>query len=305
MNDHCKYVAAKATTSLNFLCHCLFKCSSKVKSAAYKCIVWPAIPQYAWPVWFLHTAKNKNSLDHVQHWAACWASGSRWNPCSYSWTKSSYECITALKSPSIHQHHLYFSICQVCDILHHCSFVNHFQLSNASTRLHPLFYQPVQSSINSYCYSFLLIVHSCGTVFLMPSSGSNSLAHSTLPLVVFFYDCIVVIICCVHVFIVSKCLYILVNCSNFSCCTYELFLCSYIYIVMCIYLYIHVCMCGEQVCRLFFCVTLSFDKIDYNNVSIAFPYISWDKYQQTSILFIVVLFSNGPCRFKYNFHFQM
>ena len=54
-----------------------------------------------------------------------------------------------------------------------------------------------------------------------------------------------------------------------------------------------------------FCVTLSFDKIDYNNVSIAFPYISWDKYQQTSIFFIVVLFSNGPCRLKYNFHFQM
>ena len=87
----------------------------------------------------------------------------------------------------------------------------------------------------------------------MPSSGSNSLAHSTLPLVVFFYDFIVVIICCMHVFIVPKCLYILVNCSNFSCCTYELFLCSYIYIVMCIYLYIHVCMCGEQVCRPFLC----------------------------------------------------
>ena len=32
-NDHCKYVAAKATRSLNFLHHCLFNCPSAVKSA--------------------------------------------------------------------------------------------------------------------------------------------------------------------------------------------------------------------------------------------------------------------------------
>ena len=171
-----------------------------------QCIVWPAM-EYAWPVWFLHTAKNINSPDHVQHWAARWASGSRWNLCSYSWTKSSDECITELKWPSIHQHHLYFSISQVHDILHHHNFVNHFQLSSASTRSHPLSIQPVQSSINSYRYSFLLIIHSYGTVFLMPSSGSISLAHSALPFVVFFYDFIVVISCCVHVFIVPMCLY--------------------------------------------------------------------------------------------------
>ena len=38
-NDHCKHVAAKATQSLNFLRHCLFHCSSVVKSIAYKCVV--------------------------------------------------------------------------------------------------------------------------------------------------------------------------------------------------------------------------------------------------------------------------
>ena len=154
-NDHCKYVAAKATRSLNFLRHCLLNCSSKVKSAAYKCIVQPVM-EYAWPVWFLHTTKNINSLEHVQCRAARWASGSRWNPCSYSWSKSSDECITELKWPSIHQRHVYFSICQVHDIFHCHNFVNHFQLSNAPTRSNPLSIQPIQSSINSYRYSFFI-----------------------------------------------------------------------------------------------------------------------------------------------------
>ena len=52
-NDHCKYVAAKATRSLNFLRHCLFNCPATVKSATYKCVVRP-IMEYACPVWFLH-----------------------------------------------------------------------------------------------------------------------------------------------------------------------------------------------------------------------------------------------------------
>ena len=106
------------------------------------------VKEYACPVWFLHTAKNINSVEHVQHRAARWASGSRWNPCSYSWIKSSDECITKLKWPSIHQCHVYFSTCKVHDILHHCNFV--------TTGSHPLSIQPVPSSINSYRYLFFV-----------------------------------------------------------------------------------------------------------------------------------------------------
>ena len=94
-NSHCQHVAAKATRSLNFLRHCLFNCSSKVKSASYKCIVRPVM-EYACPVWFLHTAKNINHLERVQHRAARWASGSRWNPSSYCWTKSTDDCLAEL-----------------------------------------------------------------------------------------------------------------------------------------------------------------------------------------------------------------
>ena len=54
------------------------------------------------PVWFLHTAKNINCLKHVQHQAARWASGSRWNPSSYCSTKSSDDCLVELKWHQCH-----------------------------------------------------------------------------------------------------------------------------------------------------------------------------------------------------------
>ena len=94
---------------------------------------------------------------YVQHRAARWASGSRWNPSSYCWTKSSDDCLVELKWPSIHQRHVYFSVCQVHDILHYHNSTKHFQLSNNNfTRSHPLTIQPISSSINSYRCSFFV-----------------------------------------------------------------------------------------------------------------------------------------------------
>ena len=106
-NDHCKYVAVKATKSLNVLHHYSFNCPSAVKSATYKCIV-QRIMEYTCPVYFLHTAKNirKSSDDGV-------------------------------KVAPIHQHYYYFSICQVHDIFHNrhsISLPNYFHLST----VHPL-----------------------------------------------------------------------------------------------------------------------------------------------------------------------
>jgi len=146
-NDHCKYVAAKATRSLNFLRDCLFNCSSTVKSATYICIVWP-IMEYACRVWFLHTAKNINTLECVQLRA-----GSRWNPSSYCWSKSSDDCLKELKWPSIH-HHIYFTICQVHDI-----FPNRSSIPFLIIFIYPLFVlniRPGSLSINSYRYSFFV-----------------------------------------------------------------------------------------------------------------------------------------------------
>ena len=111
--------------------------------------------EYACPVWFLHTTKNINALERVQLRAARWAPGSRWSPSTYCWSKSSDDCVKELKWPSIHQHHTYFSICQVHDIFynrHSISFSDHFHLSN----VHPLHIRPASSTINSYRYSFFI-----------------------------------------------------------------------------------------------------------------------------------------------------
>ena len=64
--------------------------------------------EYACPVWFLHTNKNINTLEHVQLRAARWAAGSRWDTSSYCWSKSSDDCLKELNWPSIHQRPTYF-----------------------------------------------------------------------------------------------------------------------------------------------------------------------------------------------------
>ena len=80
-----------------------------------KCIVRP-IMEYACPVWFLHTTKNINYI-------TCWSVFrtkllvySRWSSSSYCWSKSLDVCLKELKWPSIHQRHIYSSVCQVHDI---------------------------------------------------------------------------------------------------------------------------------------------------------------------------------------------
>ena len=49
-----------------------------------------------------------STLECVQHQAANWAAGSRWDPSSYCRSKSSDDCLTELKWPSTHQRHIYF-----------------------------------------------------------------------------------------------------------------------------------------------------------------------------------------------------
>ena len=53
-NEHCKYVSAKASRSLNFLRHRLYNYSISIKSIAYKCIVRPVL-EYACPEWHLYS----------------------------------------------------------------------------------------------------------------------------------------------------------------------------------------------------------------------------------------------------------
>ena len=141
-NEHCKYVSAKASRSLNFLHYHLYNSSISIKSIANKCIVWPVL-EYACPVWHLYSNTNVNLLESIQCRAVHWASNSRWNLLSYCCSKSSDDCMQELHWPTIKQRHKYFSICHVHDSLHHRSslpFHNHFQLPKTTTRSHPPLY---------------------------------------------------------------------------------------------------------------------------------------------------------------------
>ena len=123
----------------------------------------------------------------------------------------------ALKWPSIHQRHTYFSICQVHDIFHNRNFISssdHFQLSNASTRSHPLTIQPVSSSINCYHYSFFV-----NSLFLWNTIPYRILRIAQtspfcLPYIVFFFDycSYSYLFTCTYIYLVLFC-----NCV-FWCC---------------------------------------------------------------------------------------
>ena len=50
--------------------------------------------EYAAQVWNPYARRNINAIEAVQLRAARWAAGSRWDPISKFWTKSSEECIS-------------------------------------------------------------------------------------------------------------------------------------------------------------------------------------------------------------------
>ena len=108
-SDHVKHIIAKASRSLNYLRHTLFASPSTVKSAAYNCLVRPLL-EYASPVWYLHTVRDFDRLEAIQRRAAHWVCGSRWNPHSHNWSKSSTSCLQDLRWPALHTRQSYFTI---------------------------------------------------------------------------------------------------------------------------------------------------------------------------------------------------
>ena len=129
-SDHVKHLVAKASRTLNYLRHTLFSSPSTVKAIAYKSIVRPIL-EYASPVWCLHLTKDVSHLESIQRRAARWVCGSKWNPVSHMWNKSSDYCLQELKWSPLHTRRSFFSICLTHDILHNrvaIPFSRHFQI---------------------------------------------------------------------------------------------------------------------------------------------------------------------------------
>jgi len=90
----------KAKRTLNFLHHSLWGATTAAKSVIYKSLIRPIL-EYACQVWSPHTAHDISTLENVQHHAARWACGSRWDPTTKRWNKSSNYCVDELHWPTL------------------------------------------------------------------------------------------------------------------------------------------------------------------------------------------------------------
>ena len=143
------------------------------------------------PIWHPHTAKNIDILEHVQWRAALWATGSRRNPSSYRWSKSSDDCLKELKWPYIQKCYIYFSIRQLHDILHQRNLISFLTIFSYPEILQNQILSPLQLPHCQTTHTNILFTPTVlfyGMLFLMPFCKSNSLIYSILPYVVFFFD---------------------------------------------------------------------------------------------------------------------
>ena len=98
-SDHCWKVVQKASMSLNRLCRAVYSCAGGAKSLVYKALVRPCM-EYGSTVWSIHTAKNINLLESVQHRTARWIK-SKYDSTLYQWSKSTDDCLKELKCTGI------------------------------------------------------------------------------------------------------------------------------------------------------------------------------------------------------------
>jgi len=157
-NHHISHVSAKATRVLNLLRRHMYTCRASSKLKAFRALVLPVL-DYASVAWNPHTQKNISALEKIQNRGARWVCGSRFNPISFKWSKSSEVCREELHWPSLSTRREYLCLTVVYDMLHKhvsLSFNDYFTLSSTTTRSHSLSLLCKSSSINCFRYSFFV-----------------------------------------------------------------------------------------------------------------------------------------------------
>lgn len=86
----------------------MFGCSVLAKDVVHRSIVRPCM-EHACVVWSPRTAKDCSLLDAVQNQAARWIMGSHWDPMALKWSKSSSNCISDLRWPSLTTRRVFLS----------------------------------------------------------------------------------------------------------------------------------------------------------------------------------------------------
>ena len=137
-NYHVSHVSAKVAKVLNLLRRHMYTCQSSFKHKAFRALVL-LILDYASVVWNPHTHKNVSTLEKIQNRGARWVCGSRFNPQTLKWSKSSVDCCRECHWPSLSTRRKYLCLTTLYVIFHQLislSFDNYFTLSSTETRSH-------------------------------------------------------------------------------------------------------------------------------------------------------------------------
>ena len=126
---------------------------------------------------------------------------SHWDPAILKWTKSSNDCVLELHWPPLASRRVFLTCLFVFQIFHEqviSGLKMCFVLSLSATRSHKLSFQTISSTINSYCYSFVV-----NSIFLwnkLPLQVVSSSSFSTFKkhfVNGYFYDILVLYCMCV------------------------------------------------------------------------------------------------------------
>ena len=167
--------------------------------------------------------------------------GSRWNPINRQWSKSSDCCLNQLEWPLLHQRQIYFTICQVHNIIHHLSaipFTQYFSADNRHSNPSALFRHFYIHHQSLSVFLFLSTLLFCGTRYLPIFYRSKTPNHSVLPSGTFF---------------LTQCFVFIYFCTTF------------LFLYLCVALLSCTCPFWEHVCRpSLLCNPCLFTKIDNN-----------------------------------------
>ena len=115
-SDHCKYVSAKASKSLNFLCHTLWGATTEAKSMTYKCLVRMSTSGVC-----VHGVEPSHFLrqSHIRISPTTHSAVAMWESLvSKSWSRSSDVCLQELHWLTLSSCRKYLSVYMMYDILH-------------------------------------------------------------------------------------------------------------------------------------------------------------------------------------------
>ena len=154
-HDHIDYICNKANRLLGFLKRNLHSCHKHFKEYAYKQFLLPSI-EYCCAIWDPHHQNDISKLEMIQHRAARFVLNKPWNR---HHRDSITDMLNELNWPSLQERRKQARLILLYKIVNHLLLVPNRclpSLNQTATRAHhDQKFNHIQSSVNTYLYSFL------------------------------------------------------------------------------------------------------------------------------------------------------